>query len=141
MGAHEVLVGQVQARRCHGASDHQFGALEEVLIMGAKRRTIRKDQGRLATATSPAAALGIVGRRWWNVAQVNDVELCDIHPEFHRRRAIEDRQLPRAEALLALDTLGVRHLCRVLAGFKPCPCRSHGAIEVDKKGIRAAACL
>ena len=83
--AHEIAIAHVDARRGHRARDHLAGLAEEILVVRAASGTVGEDQRRLPAATGPAAALRIVGRGRRDVAQVDEVQLGDVHAQLHRR--------------------------------------------------------
>ena len=85
MGTHQITVADVDARRSHRTRDHLVRFAEVILIVRAAARAISVDQGRLAATSGPAAALGIVGRRRWDITQIDEVQLSDVHAQFHRR--------------------------------------------------------
>ena len=128
VGAHQILVAQVDARRGDGTGDHLARLAEEVLVVRAAPRAVGEDQRRLAAAAGPAAALGVVGRRRRHVAQVDDVELGDVDAELHGRRAEEQRQVAGAEAVLALLAVLGRDLGGVLA-------RLEHALQIDEAPV------
>jgi hypothetical protein len=138
VGADEVFVRHIQPGRSHRTSHHQLGPLKEILIVWAKGRTVRKHQGRLATASSTSTTLRIVGWRGWYVAQIHDVEFSDVHTQLHGGGAIEDGQPSLAEGLLAGHTQVVLHLSRVFMGFKVLTVSGDGTVEVDEKGVGAS---
>ncbi len=135
MGPHQVLVGHVDARGADLARHHELGPAEEPLVMGAASRAVGEDQRRLAAATGPPGALGVVGRRGRHVAEVDHVELGDVDAQLHGGRAVEHGQGGVAEAQLALLALERRHLGGVLASLHAHEVTGQVAIEVDKEGV------
>ena len=73
VAVYEVLVGEIDGRGLDHARDHRRRVVEEVLIVGALRRAVGKDQGRLTAAPSAAAALHVICGRRRHVAQIDDV--------------------------------------------------------------------
>ena len=102
VGPDQVLVREFEARRRDLARDHQPGRRKKYWSCGLPRRAVVEDKVPAAASARAPGSLGIVGRRRWDVPQVDDVELGDVDAELHRRRAVEDRQSPVAESLLAL---------------------------------------
>src|SRR5262249_16181306 len=88
MGADEVFVCHIQPWGRQRTSHHQLGPLEEILVVWTKGGTVRKHQGRLATASSTSTTLCIVSGRGWHVAQIHDVEFSDVHPQLHGGGAV-----------------------------------------------------
>ncbi len=117
VGANQVFIGQIEAPGADGAGHHVRRPLEEVLVVGAAGGAIGVDQRRLAAATGPAAALGVVGRRGGDVAHVDRVQLGNVDAQFHRGRAEQQRQDGLAKLLLALFADFTGHLRGVLSGF------------------------
>ena len=114
MRAEEVLVSQVESRRCDGTRHHGFRPLEEVLIVRAPRGAIREDQRRLAAAPRAPAALCIIRRRRRHVAQVDRVQFADVDAKFHCGRAIQNRELRLGKTLFPIDSQLGRNLGGVL---------------------------
>ena len=83
--AHEIVIAHVNARRGDRACDHLAGFSEEILVVRAASGAVGEDQRRLPAATGPAAALRIVGRGGRDVAQVDEVQLGDVHTQLHGR--------------------------------------------------------
>ena len=148
MRPHERLVGQVETRWPHAAGDHVRAAVEEVLVVAVERAAISEDQAGLALAPSAAAALGVIGRRRRHVAQVNQVEVGDVHAQFHRGRAHQVGQpttqlgfLPRVAVFPAETALapfafaGLDHLRRVLAGLERRQRGGRLAVEPLEEGV------
>ena len=59
----------------------------------------RNHQGGSPAAPGAPAALGVVGRRRRDVAQVNGGEVADIDAKLHGRRAEQGRELADSECL------------------------------------------
>ena len=83
MSPQERLICQVETRRPHTPRDHIRATAEEILVVTVERSTIGEDQARLSLAPSAAAALGVIGRGRGDVAQVNQVEVGDVHAQLH----------------------------------------------------------
>ncbi len=134
--AHEVLVGQIQPRWRDRSRDHRVLMAEEVLIVRAARGAIREDQCGLPAPARPAAALRVIGGRGRHVAQVDHVELGDVHAQLHRGRAIEDGQTSLAELALALLAQLVGHLGGVLARLHAAQVGGDSTVELHEERIR-----
>ena len=154
VGAEQVLVEQVEARRGDDARDHLVGVAEVVLVVAVAGGAVRGDQGRLAGSSGSPRALGVVRGRGRHVAHGNGVEAGDIDAKLHRRRAVQQLQLPVAEFVLALAAHFGVDLGGVLTGHQPgqrlrdLPVqpdevrvgpRRCGAAERTGKGVIAAA--
>src|SRR5262249_48986691 len=87
-------------------------------VVGATTRTVCVDQRRLSATSGPAAALGVIGRCWRNVAEVDQVQLCDVYTKLHRWRAEEKRQIAAPEPLFTLFAIFGCNLCSMLSGFE-----------------------
>ena len=135
----QVFVGQVESRRRDRAEDHQFRALEEVLVVRTAGRAVGGDESGLAAAAGASAALGIVGRCRWHVAQAHGVELRDIDAKFHRRRAVEQRQFGFAELVFALDAHFGWNLSRVLLGTQAAKPSRGLSVEISQSSGSPAA--
>ena len=122
MTFHQVAVGQIQGGGLDDAMHHVGGMVEKPLVMGAQGRAIGDDQGLLAGATGAPAALGIVGRRRGDVAQIDGIQRGDVDPQLHGRGAEHDGE-PFQGGLMAGI---VRPVLAVLRGeaealFEPLP--------------------
>ncbi len=91
---------------------------EVILVVRAASRAIGVDQGRLTATAGPAAALGVVGRRRRDVAQIDEVQLSDVHAQLHGRRAEQERQIAAAESVFALLAVFGGDLGSMLARFE-----------------------
>ena len=81
-----------------------------MVVVGVAIGRKREHQRRSSATPGAPAALGVVGRRWRDIAKVDGGEIADVDPELHRRRAEEHRQLALLEFLLALDAKLRRNL-------------------------------
>ena len=127
----EVSVGQVERGRAHDAVHHLRRVVKEPLVVRAEGRAVGDDQGLLAGATRPAAALRVVGRRGGHVAQVDGIERRDVDAQLHGGRAEHHRQ--------ALKRCLVRRIfCPVLAIFLGEPealLQQLAAAGIDLRGV------
>ena len=139
VGADEVLVGQIEARRRHRTRHHELRALEEVLVVRAPHRTVTVDQGGLAAAARPPAPLRVVGRVGRDVAHVDHVELGDINPQLHGGRTEEDGESPLAETLFPLFPVRIGHLSGVLPGLDADDGAGRVLVETEKELVGATA--
>src|SRR5689334_7310026 len=98
----QLFVVEIDPRTGYRTSDHRFGLFEEILIVGASGRAVRVDERRLAAAPRASAALRVVRRRRRHVAQIDDVELGDVHPELHGRGTKEDGESRLAKRLFSI---------------------------------------
>ena len=130
--ADEVAVAEIDAGRRHRAGDHPGGLAVEVLVVGAAPRAVGEDQGGLSAAPRAPAALRVVGRGGRNVAQVDEVELGDVHAELHGRRAEQQRQVSFAEALLPFQAVLRHHLGGVFARFEDAPQVHEAAVALHE---------
>ena len=135
VGADEVFVGNLGARRQDGSGHHLLRPPEEVAVVRAAGGAVGVDEGRLPASAGTAAALGVVRRGRRYVAQADDVEIGDVHAEFHGRRAEQYRQSARAEPLLTILALLVRHLSCVLSGLQVVQPESQLAVEMHEEGV------
>src|SRR5262245_53190591 len=70
---HEIAVPQIDPRRRDGASDHVLGLSEVVLVVRTAACAVRVDESRLPATTRSPAALCVVRRRGWDVAEIDNV--------------------------------------------------------------------
>ena len=126
--ADQVAVAEIDTGRFHRSGDHPCRFAEKVLIVGAAPRAVREDHGRLSAPAGAPAALGLVGRRRRDIAQVDKIELGDIHSEFHCRGAEQERQLSFAEPLFAFLAFLGGHLCGVFSSLEE-------TLEIHKAAI------
>src|SRR4051794_31376493 len=139
MGANEILVGEVELRWRDLAGDHPFRPGEEVLVVAVEARAERVDERGLATPAGPSGALRVVRRGWRDVAQVHDIERCDVDAVLHRRRAEEHREICRAEALFAFLAFLGPYLGRVFPRFDALRATRLVAVEIDEELVGASA--
>ena len=116
VGAEQVLVEQVEARRGDDAGDHLAGVAEVVLVVAVAGGAVGGDQGGLAGPSGAAGALRVVRGGGRHVAHGDGVEAGDVDAELHRRRAVQQLQLAVAEFVLALAAQSGVDLGGVLAG-------------------------
>src|SRR5271157_6002662 len=127
----ERFICQVETRGADIPRDHIRATAEEILVVTVERSAISEDQARLSLAPRAAAALGVIGRGRGDVAQVNQVEVGDVHAQLHGRRAHQVGQpatqlgflprvavLPAEPAFPALALAGLDHLRSVLSCLK-----------------------
>ena len=137
----KILVAEIEPWRRDRAVDHGLGPLEEVLVVVAGGRAVREHQRGLSAAACSATALGVVGGRRRDVAQVHHVQLGDVHAQFHGGRAVENGQLALAEIGLALLALRGGDLGGVLPRLQPDRIEGVAAVEGDKERVGAGAVL
>ena len=116
VGAEQVLVEQVEARRGDDAGDHLVGVAEVVLVVAVAGGAVGGDQGGLAGPSRAAGALRVVGGGGRDVPHGDGVEAGDVDAKLHRRRAVQQLQLAVAELVLALAAQLGMDLGGVLAG-------------------------
>src|SRR4029453_1536737 len=97
----QLLIGDVDAWRSNGASDHLLFTAEEVVIVGVAVTGKAQYQCRSTAAARASAALGIVSGRRRYVTHMNRGEILYVDPQLHRRRAEEDGQFARVEIRFA----------------------------------------
>ena len=102
MSADKVLISKVKPWRRYRSGYHVLGSFKEILVVRATRGTVRENERWLPTASCSTTALGIIGRRRWHVAHVDDVELGDINAKLHSGRAVENRQFTLPKIVFAL---------------------------------------
>ena len=139
----QIPVSEVDTGRRHRSGDHSLGFAVEILVVGAASRAVGEHQCGLSPATRPPAALRVVRRRGRDVAQVDEVQLSDVDPELHRRRAEQKRQIPLPKTRLPFLALLGHHLRRVLTRFKHALQFHEIAIALDEVAVhlRGAVCL
>ena len=108
--ADEVFIGHVEPGRLHLAGNHEFGVLEEILVVRAAERAVGEHQSGLAAATGATAALRVVGRRGRDVAQIDRIQILDVDAQLHRRRTEQDGQFGGAKIVFALHAKLAGHL-------------------------------
>ncbi len=86
--------------------------------MGTAARAIGINQRGLSAPPSATAALCVVSRSGRHVAHVDQVQLGNVHPEFHGGRTEEQGQVGGAEAFFPVFPVFGSDLCRVFAGFE-----------------------
>lgn len=118
VGTNQIAVPDVDPRRCHKSGNHLVRFMEVILIMWAPSGAVGIDEGRLSTASGPATALRVIGRGGRNVAEIDEIQLGDVHAQFHRWRAEQQRQIAAAETVLAFLAVLRRDLGRVFPGFE-----------------------
>ena len=141
MAPQQRLVGQVEPGSGHRARDHVRGAPEIVLVVGVARRAVRQHERWLPRTAGPARALRVVRRRRRDVAQAHRVQARDVDAEFHRRRAVQQRQRALPEGTLALLALHGTHLRGMLPGRQPTQLAGHPLIEGSEERVHPAACV
>ena len=141
MRADQVLVGQVQAGRGDRPADHVGGPPEVVLVVGVAGGAVGDDERGLPGPSGAAGALSVVGGRRRHVAQPDGAQRVDVHPEFHGRRAVQDRQRGIAELVLAFLPLGGRDLGGVLLGAQPGEGGGHGPVQLAEERVDPRAFL
>ena len=139
--ADQVLVGQVQAGRGDRSADHIGRAPEVVLVVGVAGRAVGDHQRGLPGASGAAGPLRVVGRRRRHVAQPDGAQRVDVHPEFHGRRAVQDRQRGLAELALAFLPFGGRDLGGVLLGAQPGQGRGDAPVQLAEERVDPRAFL
>ena len=107
--------------------------------MGVARRAVREHERRLPRPAGPTRALRVVRRRRRDVAQAHRVQARDVDAEFHRRRAVQQRQRALPEGALALLALRGTHLRGVLARRQAAQLAGHPLVEGAEEGVDAAA--
>ena len=137
----QVLVRQVQARRGDRSADHIGRPPEVVLVVGVAGRAVRHHQRGLPGSSRAPGPLRVVGRRRRHVAQPDGAQRVDVHPEFHRRRAVQDRQRGLAELALAFLPFGGRDLGGVLLGAQPGQGRGDGPVQLAEERVDPRALL
>jgi hypothetical protein len=123
--AHQIVIAHVDARRGDRTGNHLAGLAEEILVVRAASGTVGENQSWLPAAPSSPAALRIVGRSGGDIAQVNEVQLGDVHAQLHSRGTEEQRQIPTAETFFTVLTVLRVHLGGVLA------CLEH-TLQIDE---------
>ncbi len=107
--------------------------------MRAANGAIGEHQGRLPAPAGASAALGVICRSRRHIAHVHRVQLGNIHPQFHGRRAEQHRQRALAKFRLPLLALRGRHLRRVLPGLNPQHLAGHVLVEMHEEIVGSAA--
>ena len=139
--ADQVLVGQVQAGRGDRSADHIGRPPEVVLVVGVAGRAVRHHQRGLPGSSRAPGPLSVVGRGRRHVAQPDGAQRVDVHPEFHGRRAVQDRQRGLAELALAFLPFGGRDLGGVLLGAQPGQGRGDGPVQLAEERVDPRAFL
>ena len=117
MGSNQVFVGQVHSGCLYLTGDHLLLMAEKVLVVWAANRTVGENQGRLSATSGSTGTLRVVGGSRGHVPHIYHVQLGDIDPQLHGRRAEEHRQTGLTKLLLAFDALLIGHLGGVFPGF------------------------
>src|SRR5574341_2485042 len=106
--------------------------MEEVLVVAVERSAIGEDETRLPLPPSAPASLGVVCRGRRDVAKMHQIQVRDVHAQFHRGRA--DHVWQTAPDFTLLACVGVfppeptfstltfscgDHLRRMFARLKP----------------------
>ena len=137
-----ALIRSSFARSRLGGADgpgyHQMRLEKEVLIVGVPGRTVSQYECRLATSPSPAAPLGVIGRGRRDVPHVDNVELANVHAEFHRGRAIYNRQFGGSEILFPFLPFLVGHLSGVFACLESTTVTRDRTIELNEEWVGMA---
>ena len=141
VGADQVFVGQIEAGRGDRSADHVRRAPEVVLVVGVAGRAVGDHEGRLAGAPGPAGPLGVVGWGGRHVAQPDRAQRVDVHPEFHGRRAVQDRQLGLAELVFAFLPFGRRDLGGVFLGAQAGQGHGHAPVQLAEERVDPGAFL
>src|SRR6266511_4450049 len=74
MGAQEILIAQVEARRRDFAADHTIGTFKEELVVRTARGAVGEDQRRLAAAPGSPAALSVIGRGLRDISHIDYIQ-------------------------------------------------------------------
>ncbi len=109
--------------------------------MGVAGRAVRHHQRGLPGPSRAAGPLGVIGRGRRHVAQPDGAQRVDVHPEFHRRRAVQDRQRSLAELPLTFLPLGGRDLRGVLLSAQPGQGRGDGPVQLAEERVDPRAFL
>jgi len=154
VGSQQGFVAEVEAGRAHAARDNFFPAAEEVLVVAVERAAIGEDEARLSLTSGPAAALGVVGGRGGYIAEMDQVEVGDVHAQFHGRGADRIGQAPAesalflgvnvfpAEAALPARPLSeLDHLGGMLAGFEGGQGGGGLLVEALEEGVHRGRCV
>ncbi len=100
MRFHQRFVGQFQTWRPHAAANHFGAPVEKVLIVAVDRAAVCDHHARLSLASRAATPLCVIRRGGRDISQMNEVQVGDVHAEFHCRRADHVRQSPSQFAFL-----------------------------------------
>jgi hypothetical protein len=128
--------------------------VEEILVVTVERAAVGEDEAGLPLPSGAAAALRIVRWRGRHVAQMHQVQIGNVHAQFHRGRADQVGQtaaecarlvgvavLPAEAALAPLAFARRDYLGGVFTRLQGCQRRRRVTVKTLEKGIDGWRCL
>jgi len=106
--------------------------------MAAAGAAIGVDQGRLAASPCTTTSLSIVGGCGRHITKIHNVEVTDVHTQFHGWTAVENLQFPFSEITLTLLSLPRRDLGCMFPSLKTQKVLSRFPVERQKEWIGGA---